>query len=352
MTTQGGRTPPQLPLSSLFGTSINSVPRTAADTFTEIAESVRRRGSWNDRFAHWERAESTTETQKIERARNMVQDALAGNAWLNREGCWITPQGSFTNRTNTRGESDVDLRVQHPGLVIQYAEGVNVGLAYQAGAYYGTGRSYQTILRDMRAHITTDLVGAFGMAAVDATGKKAIRVNGLEGSRAEVDVVPAFTLHFITTSSPFTQLYIKTEGVGLLDPDGKWTFNFPDLHISNGRSKRLRTRLQFKRVVRIIKRMQSDMMAYEATNKRVPSFLIECMVHAVEDAYFTVEGDDRYDRVKRVLQRVAYLINGEPHTFRLLEINNMKFLFGAHQGWRLQDAQEFVASALAHLGDA
>lgn len=76
------------------------------------------------------------------------------------------------------------------------------------------------------------------------------------------------------------------------------------------------------------------------------------MVHAVEDAYFTVDEDDRYDRVKRVLQRIAYLINGGPHTFQLLEINNLKLLFGAHQGWRLQDVQEFVASALAHLGDA
>lgn len=352
MTTQGGRTPPHVPLSSFFGTSTNTVPRIPPGTLTELAESIRRRGSWNDRFLHWERPESTTETQQIERARNMVQEALSDNEWLKREGCWLAQQGSFTNRTNTRGESDIDLRVQHPGLVIRYAEGVDSGLAYQAGTYDGTGRSFQSILADMRKHIVADLVGAFGKDAVDATGKRAIRVNGLDGSRAEVDVAPAFTLHYITAGSSFMQPFVTTEGVGLLNPPGDWTYNFPDLHIANGKSKRQRTGLQFKRVVRIIKRMQSDMMAYEATDKRVPSFLIECMVHAVEDTYFTVEGDDRYGRVKHVLGRIAYLINGEAHTFRLLEINNMKFLFGAHQGWRLQDAQEFVASALAHLGDA
>lgn len=352
MTTQGGRTPPQVPLSSLFGTSIKTVPRLAPGPLTELAESIRRRGSWNDRFSHWERSESTTETQQIERARTMVQEALADNVWLNREGCWLAQQGSFTNRTNTRGESDIDLRVQHPGLVIRYGEGVNVGLAYQAGTYSDTGRSFQSILADMRKHIVTDLVGSFGKASVDSTGKRAIRVNGLDGSRAEVDVVPAFTLHFISPGPSFMQPYITTKGVALLNPPEDWTFNFPDLHIANGRSKRQRTGLQFKRVVRIIKRMQSDMMAYEATDKRVPSFLIECMVHAVEDGYFTVEGDDRYGMVKRILERIAYLINGETHTFRLLEINNMKLLFGSHQGWRLQDAQGFVASALAHLGDA
>jgi len=352
MTTQRGRTPPQVPLSGVFGINLNSLPRIAPGPLTEIAESIRRRGSWNDRFTHWERSESTTETQQIERARNMVQEALADNDWLNREGCWLAQQGSFTNRTNTRGESDIDLRVQHPGLVIRYAEGINSGLAYQAGTYNDTGRSFQSIQADMRKHIVADLAGTFGKAAVDATGKRAIRVNGLDGSRAEVDVVPAFTLHYITAGSSFMQPFVTTEGVGLLNPPGVWTYNFPDLHIANGRSKRQRTGLQFKRVVRIIKRMQSDMMAYEVADKRVPSFLIECMVHAVEDGYFTVEGDDRYGRVKRVLERIAYLINGEPHTFRLVEINNMKFLFGAHQGWRLQDAQDFVASALAHLGDA
>ncbi|WP_181707168.1 hypothetical protein [Chthonobacter rhizosphaerae] len=352
MSTQGGRKPPQVPLSGLFGTSINTVPGVPPTPSTELVESIRRRGSWNERFRHWERPESTTETKRIERARNMVQEALANNEWLNREGCRLAQQGSFTNRTNTRGESDIDLRVQHPSLVIRYGDGVNTDLAYNAMAYYDTGRPFQSILAEMRKHIVTDLVGSFGRAAVDDTGKRAIRVNGLEGSRAEVDVVPAFTLHFIRRGFSLMQPYITTEGVGLLNPPADWTFNFPDLHIANGRSKRQRTGLQFKRVVRIIKRMQSDMMAYEATDKRVPSFLIECLVHSVEDGFFNVEDDDRYGRVKRVLERIAYLINGEAHTFRLLEINDVKLLFGSHQGWRLQDAQEFVASALAHLGDA
>lgn len=257
MTTQGGRTPPRVPLSSLFDTSINSLPRTTRNSLTDIAESIRRRGSWNDRFSHWERAESTTETQKIERARNMVQEALARNEWLNREGCRLVQQGSFTNRTNTRGESDIDLRVQHPGRVIQYGQGVNMGLAYQAGAYSNTGRSFQAILGEMRKHIVADLVNSFGRGAIDSSGKRAIRVNGLDGSRAEVDVVPAFTLHFITAGPSFMQPFVTTEGVGLLNPPGDWTYNFPDLHIANGRSKRQRTGLQFKRVVRIIKRMQS-----------------------------------------------------------------------------------------------
>ena len=81
-------------------------------------------------------------SQRIERARSMVQQALGKNLWLNSEGARIIPQGSFTNRTNTRLDADIDLRVQHPTIKIEYAHGVDVATAYQQGGYYGTGFSY------------------------------------------------------------------------------------------------------------------------------------------------------------------------------------------------------------------
>lgn len=88
----------------------------------------------------------------------------------------------------------------------------------------------------------TGFVGSFGKASVDATGKRTIRINGLEGRRAEVDVVPAFTLHFISPGPSFMQPYITTEGVGLLNRPEDSTFNFRDLHTANGRSRSLRRR--------------------------------------------------------------------------------------------------------------
>ena len=127
----------------------------------------------------------------------MVQQALGENSWLNSEGARIIPQGSFTNRTNTRLDADIDLRVQHPTIKIEYAHGVDVATAYQQGGYYGTGFSYDYTSGRMRTEITSQLGAAFGSSAIDDSGNKAIRVKGLEGSRSEVDVVPCFTLHHI-----------------------------------------------------------------------------------------------------------------------------------------------------------
>ena len=64
----------------------------------------------------------------------MVQQALGQNRWLSTEGARIVQQGSFTNRTNTRLDADIDLRVQHPSIKIEYAPGVDMATAYNKAA--------------------------------------------------------------------------------------------------------------------------------------------------------------------------------------------------------------------------
>jgi hypothetical protein len=185
-------------LGSLAPSPLQPTGSAVTDLFGLLNEPYRRRSEWNDRFAYWERSESDAETQRIERARNMVQQALGKNRWLNAEGARIVPQGSFTNRTNTRLDADIDLRVQHPMLKVEYGPGVHAATAWQQGGYYNTGVSFGYASDCMRAEIRSELIVAIGALAVDDSGNKAIRVKGLEGSRSEVDVVPCFTLHHIT----------------------------------------------------------------------------------------------------------------------------------------------------------
>lgn len=314
-------------------------------------DSVRTRSSWNDRFSHWETAESTTETKAIERARDMVHGVLRENKWLASEGVTLGPQGSFTNRTNVRNEADIDLRVQHPSLRIECDSNVNFQAAYQAGTYVDTGRSFAELACDMRNEISRDLKACFGKGAVDDTGKKAIRVDGVAGSRGEVDVVPCFTLHHIRAGSGFAP-FKTVHGIAILSTDGHWTLNYPEQHIANGRLKRATTGHQFKRMVRIIKRLQTDMEEHGVLEERVPSFLIECLVYLVEDHHF-VYNEDRYGRVKRILSRVSEILSqgGFLSQYMLLEINGVKPLFGGGQAWTLEKAQRFVNSALRHLGN-
>ncbi|RVJ16179.1 hypothetical protein [Sinorhizobium medicae] len=315
---------------------------------TALNDSVRRRATWNERFTHWERSESTTETVAIERGRTTVERILSQNQWLVSEGVRFAPQGSFTNRTNVRNEADIDLRVQHPVLRIEHEPGVNPYVAAGTFGYFDEGRTYSQIATDMRLKIAADLKSALGKQNVDASGKKAIRIKGVSGSRGEVDVVACFTLHHVYVPTG-EWAYNRVEGVAILGTDGAWTFNYPDQHIANGRRKRTTTRHQFKRMVRIIKRMQADMSGHGVITERVPSFLVECLVYLVEDQHF-LYSEDRYDRVKRILRRSLEIVSQDgPVLYSLREINGIKPLFGV-QAWTVEKARRFLASAISHLG--
>ena len=315
-----------------------------------LSERYRPRAQWEARFTHWERSPSDTETQQIRRARDMVRDALAQNIWLRSQGVALQPQGSFTNRTNRRNQADIDLRVQHPHIKIEFAPDVVFETAWAAGGYGPISSPLENLFPVMRSEIEVELVRRFGRVNVEP-GSKAIRVKGLAGSRSEVDVVPAVSFHRVSNSS-FAGSFVTVAGIAILSSDGQWTINYPEQHLANGRAKRLSTGHQFKRVVRIIKSLRKDMKDRGILKQKVPSFLIECLVYNVADKHFIVAGDDRYARVKRVLQEIYSSLNaGILSPYFMMEVNGIKSLFGQGQAWSVEDAQSFVAMALAHLGE-
>jgi hypothetical protein len=140
------------------------------------------------------------------------------------------------------------------------------------------------------------------------------------------------------------------QGTAILSKDCRtFTLNYPDQHSANGRSKRLNTGLQFKRVVRIVKRLRADMTERGILRDKVPSFLVECLVYLVEDGYFTVPSDDRYERVTGVLNRLTEILGNPLIAFTKSEINGIKPLFGGGQAWGLDLAKTFVDLTIAHL---
>src|SRR5947207_11503248 len=114
---------------------------------------ARTRSDWNSRFEHWQRPASDTEEQKIERAARVVRDALAKNAWLTGEGVTVQAQGSYFNNTNVRLDSDMDLRVVHPGIKVEYAPNVDIACADQILEYTSSGRTLPAINSLMRAEV-------------------------------------------------------------------------------------------------------------------------------------------------------------------------------------------------------
>ncbi len=310
----------------------------------------RSRTDWNNRFTYWEKPASVSEEGTIERAQSNVISAIINNLWLSDQQVLIQPQGSYHNNTNVRTEADIDLRAVHPALKIEYNTNVHIQTARTALGYGDYGLTFQYIFINLRAELIAELSRKFGSANV-ISGKKAIRIKGITGSRAEVDVVPTIRFHYVDWIS-YLNRYNTTEGVAILSTEGLWTLNFPEQHTANGVAKRARTAHRFKKVVRVLKRIRADMTDSRILTVNVPSFLVECLVYGVEDAYFLVKEDDRYDRVRRVSLRIQEMLSNSTIAAKTTEINEIKKLFHPDQGWTLATAQTFANAVVAHLGDA
>ena len=315
----------------------------------EALAQRRTRQSWNERLAHWERPASDSEEMMIERAATMVRHVMSGNRWFAHEAVVIAPQGSYYNNTNVRQESDIDLRAVHPDIFIQYAPAVLESRAYATLGYFGTGKTYADSAARLHLEMAVELSHRFGALNVDSSGTKAIRVRKLPGSRTDVDIVPCFTLHHVRWDS-ITDRYWAINGIAIFSQDGRWTFNFPEQHYENGVQKRARTRLRFKKVVRVLKRLRDELVEADVLQpKEVPSFLIECLVYSVEDRFFLAEDDDRYDRLLRVVTRMYKHVHDQSWCAAATEINGVKPLFGAEQAWTADGARKFVVTAWQRL---
>jgi len=315
----------------------------------EAAAAARSRSSWNDRLAHWERPASDSEETVIERAADMVRTALDANATLRREAIIVAPQGSYFNNTNVRVDSDMDLRVVHPLLHVEYAPNVAVDYARVVLGISDSGRTFGQVLQLMRSEIVAELGNAFGRGHVDGAGKKAIRIKGIPGTRAPTDVVPSFR-HCRVTWNTARGAYDVEEGIAILSTDGRITVNFPEQHHANGIAKRANTRHRFKRNVRMLKRLAGELEELGTlAAKRAPSFLIECLTYAVEDRHFLVEEDDRLDRLLRITNRMCELLSDNAWAAAATEINGIKSLFSEAQAWTRNDAILFATSAWVRL---
>ena len=233
------------------------------------------------------------------------------------------------------------------GYLLYIRQGSLLAQPFDAGALSLAGEAH--LVADMRREIAVAMGAKFGAANIDASGNKAIRIKKLPGSRADVDVVPVFKYHWVWWNETAGQ-YWKHEGITILSKNGVWTNNFPDQHYANGVAKRARTAHRFKKQVRIFKRLRDELVReLKLSAGRAPSFLVECLTYFVEDAYFLVEADDRYDRTIRILYRMWELLNDPAWTSTATEINGIKVLFHATQPWTVEDAKAYVAVALGQL---
>lgn len=307
---------------------------------------------WETILAAWERPASDSEEAQIERAARMVREAMAASDWLTREGVTVEAQGSYYNNTNVRLEADMDIRVVHPSIRVVVDDTVRAANDHAATNYVGIGRTSLAVAKELRGHVSAALAARFSAANVEP-GKKAFRVSAIPGSRADIDIVPALALDFVTLCEGKTLLSPSfvgpVRGVAIFGVDCTETFNFPHHHHRYGVQKRARTNFRFKKVVRQLKSLRDDLVAKgELALGECPSFFIESLAYRAEDEHYLFD-EGRRARLRRVLNRIWAEVSDPTWVAWAQEINDHKMLFGRHQPWTPQSAQTFVALALRAL---
>jgi hypothetical protein len=284
---------------------------------------------------------SVTERDKQERAVRMVRKALDASSALRKVELMVIPKGSYPNGTNVRVDSDVDIAVVQRRFFFSQRDGERSELQAQLGYR----RSFRYADADFRHEIEQALQARFGPDC-DRTGKTAVTVSENSG-RVSADVVPSFQFRRYSGSGFFEEC---DRGLTTLRMDGRWIVNYPSQQLSRGRGKNFATFGQYKKLVRILKRIEND-LSDDGTIAKLASYFTECLVYNVPSGEFaTFRLDPLTHNLRAVLAYIKDATRTPDGTADWTEVNGIKSLFGAGQLWEPQDARRLAAAAWRHLG--
>jgi hypothetical protein len=296
---------------------------------------------WEARFTNWKGKASDSEEEKYKRTSRSIGEALRGSDRLSNYEFDVYAKGSYPNFTNVVRDSDVDVAVElttyRTNRFIHAAEGLTI---QDLGLTPYTGDATLAGFKDDVEHA---LIAHFGAGSVDR-GSKAIRIAENSG-RLPADVVPCVTERTWTSRTGYN------DGIRLHNDRNptERIVNYPKQHLKEGTTKNDATSRRYKRVVRILKRLENEMVD-EGVIGVVPSFLIESLVWSVPNSKF--EASTWKGRVRAVL---AHIFNetrndGCVTSDNWLEANAIKFLFWSGQNWSYEEAHEFASKAWDYVG--
>ena len=260
-------------------------------------------------FANWTGRPSDAEDERYNWTRDQIRQALRGGR-LDQYDFDVYAKGSYPNHTNVVRDSDVDIAAELTSIIqhefIHSARGLSLsdfGIQRYEGDYGAPS------FKDDVEHA---LVEHFGRSVV-TRGNKSIHIRQTS-SGLKADVVPCMTL--ISHSSRQSQRH----GIQIEPDRGPIVHNFPRQHLGEGVRKNDGTYRRYKRVVRILKRLENEMVDARVIDS-VPSFLVESLTWNVPDRIF-IDNSTWTSRVKESLRHLYFATDGpepEEQSDRLLE---------------------------------
>lgn len=219
--------------------------------------------AWEERFAGWTGKASDSEQDRYERTCRAIDTALRKGGVLDRYEFTVFPKGSYPNFTNVVRDSDVDIAAElttfRQNRFVHAARGLTIedlGLTPYKG---------DATLAGFKDDVERALIAHFGTDAV-SRGSKAIRVAENSG-RLPADVVPCVIQRTWSSRTGYD------DGIRLRNDrrPAEEIINYPRQHLNEGKRKNEATSKRYKRVVRILKRLENRMVEKGVIEEVPPS---------------------------------------------------------------------------------
>lgn len=290
-------------------------------------------------FNNWNKPASESEEQRISNALKMIKDAINSYADLRNKNIDIFVQGSYANNTNVRANSDIDVCIM---LKDTFNDKYPDGLTRE---YYGfQSSSYQ--FATYRQSVIKALANKFGNDNI-IQGNKSIKINS-NSYRIETDAVPSFQYrNYRYENSRNPDIFV--EGIKLIAQNGEEVINYPKQHIENGKNKNAQTQRQFKRLVRIFKRIRYHIIDNgNSVNGNISSFLIECLLWNVPNFYFNSNGTYTY-RIEEIIKYLYSQTKEDEKCKEWREVSEILYLFHENRKWKIKTTNDFLRQMWNYL---
>ena len=295
--------------------------------------------SWEEKFERWSLGPGKTEAEKCRNAETMICGALNDDETLSEMDIEVFTQGSYKARTNISSESDVDICILNKDFHFSfYPDGFDMSTLSK-------GETTYTFYK-FKDEVEAALVRKFGKSGI-TRGNKAFEVH--ENSyRWYADVVPAFRFRRYTGRYDSNRVPYYYEGIRFLSDKGDVITNYPEQTYKEGVAKHERTNRIYKKIVRILKNLRTDMQGNDiAAAKDMASFLIESLVWNVPDNLFSGYSFEVDTNV--VLDYIAENISNDELCDEWTEVNDTKYLFRSTQPWTRTKAYNFILAARKYI---
>lgn len=231
--------------------------------------------------------------QNATKVHNSLKTALeSSNSLIKNQKYNAYLQGSYRNKTNVRGDGDVDLVVEYQGGWISDLTSLS---EEEKNIYRTYTRESDYTWEKFRADVLVTLQRYYGNEGVQA-GDKAIKVLARSDSLpADVVVCLPHRKYAYVRSNEDNHF---VEGIVFwTQKEGEKIINYPKVHFSNGvlKNSDIKTNGLFKPTVRMFKNARTFLINNgKMTKKLAPSYFIECLIYNAPNSLFKQSWTDTY----------------------------------------------------------